>query len=445
MTVTRQLTAIVIAIACVSTRAEAQPPASPSAPSVFGGTGSGAASRESITLSISLAEAYDGNVVAEAGQQASVGMLQESGFYSALSAGLNVGVRRERIQFSAFGGTDWRYFSDLREVVDLDHRAGAGFTVRFGEDTTIRVDQTLGVRPAALYYLFAKAADTTIAPELPGSSYALGSEKQLLYGTVAGLTHRVGRRGTLSFNGGYRGTQTIGTSQSQFGVDFRAFDVGGSYAHGVTRDASLRFGYSYSRGEYGEAVQPEQHGIDIGINYAVPLSATRRTRMGFSMGSGIVNGPATGDGGLADDPTRLQYNVLAGASLVHQIGRTWNLQGTYNRGLGLLEGVPEPVFSDSVTVSGGGMLNRRSDLSLTAAYSIGQSAFVQRDADFATYTGSARTRIAITRMYAVSFEYLYYFYDFSAGARAFLGDLPRELSRHSVRAGLTFWIPIRQR
>jgi hypothetical protein len=84
------------------------------------------------------------------------------------------------------------------------------------------------------------------------------------------------------------------------------------------------------------------------------------------------------------------------------------------------------------------------DLSLSAAYSSGESMMLVEEPQFTTYTGDARLRIAVNTHWATYFEYLLYYYQFGQGVRLPLG-VPSGLTRSGLRIGLTAWLPVRHK
>jgi hypothetical protein len=193
----------------------------------------------------------------------------------------------------------------------------------------------------------------------------------------------------------------------------------------------------YREAEYGNRRQPTTHDIGLGADYSRALSRSRRTRLGFTFGSSVMEAPLPGQ---TFGPTGRQIHARANVLLTHRAGRTWTARAAYTRGAQFVEQVSAPVVSDGVTLSTEGFINRRTDLTASVAYSAGS--FVDRpDSAFETYTASARVRTGLTRKVAVFAEYLYYFYDFQRGALLF-DALPLRVGRNGVRVGLTLWVPV---
>jgi hypothetical protein len=176
------------------------------------------------------------------------------------------------------------------------------------------------------------------------------------------------------------------------------------------------------------------------MDHSRVLSASRRADLGFGLGVSTIDAPTDRLG--AEDRGRF-YQVLADATIRYQFGRSWQARAAYRRGLEFVAELNEPVFVGGFTTSVGGLLSRRVDLLASASYSSGESA-LHRSSTFDTYTGSVRSRAAITQSVAIYLEYLYYFYDFGGNSLIASGLSPR-LERNGVRAGLTLWVPVFRR
>jgi len=167
--------------------------------------------------------------------------------------------------------------------------------------------------------------------------------------------------------------------------------------------------------------------VDVGIDYARPLSFSRRTTITFGSGTSIVT-----------DQFRSYYRVLADAGLTREIGRTWSLNGTYHRGVQYVEGLGGPVYADTVQMQVHGLVARRLDLGMTGGYSNGAIALSTVDSGYVTYTGAVTLRVALSRLVALDTQYAYYYYDFSSQATVLPG-IPGRLRRNSLRVGFSGW------
>ena len=136
-----------------------------------------------------------------------------------------------------------------------------------------------------------------------------------------------------------------------------------------------------------------------------------------------------------------RYEQFSGQlTTTYDFARSWQVAGSARRGLEYVSGLGEPVLADSVTARLDGLLARRVDFRLSAAYAAGESALTGAASLFNTYTANLRVRYGLTRTLAASVEYLYYFYD-SRGTLALVPGLPPKFERNGVRVGLTLRVP----
>lgn len=416
---------------------------------VFGGARPGATDGQDLNLSIDLSQAYDQDVLA-GGADASHSLFQSSGAYATLTPQMDFSTHGGRVQLGVTAGSSARYYQELHELVVMSHTAGAGLTAALTPHTSVSLNQSVAYSPALFNGLFANVAAPALGDTAsPSANYAMSEKRSYSYGTTAGLTHKFSGRLTAVLKGGYHYDHFTGQDPGY--ADVRSQDVGGQFAYTLSRDLKLRVGYTFRQGQYQGLPRTTEHDGDIGIDYSRPLSRTRRTSIAISLGPAAANGALT-NGVVANGsaPTgtsldvRRQYRLVSDMSLVHQAGRTWNLRGTYHRGMGYIQGFQGPVFTAAYATSAEGMLNRRTDLSLSAAYSTGDSALTGAASPFTTYTGDARLRFAVNRTFAAYVDYVFYYYDIGPGTQLPLG-VPPGLTRNGVRTGLTMWIPVRHR
>ena len=88
----------------------------------------------------------------------------------------------------------------------------------------------------------------------------------------------------------------------------------------------------------GRTLPTAIHDIDVGVDYARPLSLTRRTTLDFGTGSSVVTMP-TLDLGQEAGATETQVRFVGDVGVTHEMGRTWRLRLGYNRGVGFAGGV----------------------------------------------------------------------------------------------------------
>jgi hypothetical protein len=405
---------------------------------------------------ISVEEGYDANSEAKNRPAALLqSPYQIGGFYSAVTGDFAYALKTDHAQAGVTGTSIVRYYPNVNQLTTT-HAVGAGFTLQLSRRTTLFANQSVAFAPAYLYGVFPSVALPTVGQSIPaGADYRLSDQRSLSYATSVSLTERISRRDSLSFRAGFSYTDFTGESAAL--VDMRSYSVGGRYTHPLRRNGSFYAGYNYKQVEYVQTpatvvfgtASPTEHGLDIGMAYDRPISRSRRTTIGFNVGSSVIEGPA---GGLSIRPpgdTEVeivrQFRVSGNFSVRHRFGRSWELRGAYDRGSEYIEGLLTPLFTDGATVATEGKLSRKVDFSAIASYSTGHSALSTTSAsDFVTYTGEARLKYALDDTWSLYGSYIYYFYDFHDLAQPLAIAYP-SLERNGVRGGLTMKFPLKQR
>jgi opacity protein-like surface antigen len=212
------------------------------------------------------------------------------------------------------------------------------------------------------------------------------------------------------------------------------------FGHALTRNLALRLGYGQTQYEYrtdDPAVEEadrriRSHNIDAGIDYNRTLSFSRRTTLAFNTGSIVVT---DGDESL--------FSLVGGATLAHEIGRTWGASLDYRRSVGFLEVFNSPTLIDNATFSLGGLIGRRLRFSSNVGASRGSVGFFRGDGTaYSTYRGGASLSMALTRLFALRGDYTYSQYRFDEPAAVPDVLATGHVRYHSVRVGLDVWTPI---
>jgi len=418
----------------VSAQSEARPPSG----AVFGGAADNSTKRTLLNGTINLATAFDQDVVTNvAGQSQSV--FQGNGFYATLTPSLSFESRGNRLRIGVNVGSDVRYYQEFHEVMTMANSVALGLNAQLTPRTSISVSPGFTYSPALYSGLFSAGPASTLgSSELPSdSNYLLSSNPSYGYALDAGLVHKMSSRASVTVSSAYRLSDFTGNVPGY--VDVMSAEAGGRFVYNLNRGLQTRLGYVVRRGQYAGAPFSLENTLDIGIGYSHALSRTRRTTFSFSLGPTSASGAS-----LPSTEVRRQFRVVGDASLMHQFGRTWGLQGFYHRGVGYIQGFSSPVFSTSYSASAGGFINRRMDLRFSGAYSAGEPALNGAVAPFNTYTGDARLRIGLSRTMATYLQYVFYDYEISPTLPRPPG-VPPAMTRNGVRFGLTMWIPVRNR
>jgi hypothetical protein len=394
-----------------------------------------------LDATIDVASAYDSNLpTAELGQLTTP--LYSSGVYTTLAPNLYFTAGGDRVHFNLLASSNIRHYADAHQVLLMNQFAGGGVTAQVTRQTAISFNQLVTYAPTYLNGLFSTAtpvAGTAGALVAPDGNSIVDVQRSYAYSTTAGLTHNFTSRAAVLFNASFRYTDYIGQNTAY--PDYRSYDGGGQFRYSVSRHVRLQLDYKLTHAETFGTARTREDDLTVGLNYDLPLSRTRKTTIAFSVGPTLASGLVSIDG---DRELRRQYRVSGDASMSHDLGRTWTARANYHRGMGFIEGIPEPAYSAAYTANVDGFLNRRSELSLSAGYSTGEAALIGALNPFSSYTGSSRLQFALGREWASYVQYVYYNYNFNEGFLLPPG-VPRVLSRGGVRVGLALWLPMRHR
>jgi hypothetical protein len=304
------------------------------------------------------------------------------------------------------------------------------------------VNQTAAYSPSYFYGLFPainSVAEVGDVPNTAAPNYTLDTRESYSYGLSTTLTHRVSRSGSITVSGDAGYTDFLKPSSEL--RDLRMFGARAEFLRGLSRLRSLRFGYHYRHGDIGllGADPTSEHGIDIGLNAARQLSASRQATFAFTIGSGVVDTPNALIGATSLRGTTRLYRFSADVTAGYQFGRTWQAQGAYRRGLEYVPSLTTPVFIGATNASIEGLFSRRVDFKASGGYSSGTST-IANTSSYSTYTAQVRMRYALSAEWAAFAEYLYYYYDFRAVPHLLPLGLAPGLERNGVRVGITLWV-----
>lgn len=403
------------------------------------GSGREGTTGQKLDLLATLVQAYDDNLLAESGG-ISPGSPTLGGHYTMLQTGSRYTWASENVQLGLTSASAFRYYSQLGDVQAVSHSGGVGISGRLARRTKFAINQDAAYSPSYLFGLFSSVGDPAPGETRPTApDHAVNDRASYSYATTATVTQTLSTRSSVSAVADYTFTDFLREDSGR--RDTAVYGIRTKFSRSVGRHTSLRTGYRYRTGEFGAIGSGSaiEHGLEIGMDQTRVLSASRQARFGFGLG-------VSGTDGLADLQGTARgrfYRLFGDARLGYQFGRSWEARAAYRRGLEFVAQLSEPVYVGGFSTSVGGLLTRRLDLLASASYSTGESALSLRST-FDTYTGSVRSRLAVTSSVAVYLEYLYYVYDFGGNTLLAPGLSPR-LERNGVRAGLTLWVPVFRR
>ena len=402
---------------------------------VFGGAAPPAIdARLSLNASLSVAQAYDEDLLADAGAAPQPGV-QAAGLYSSLTPLVGFTGRARRVGFSLNGTSNLRRY-EVGRLSLMNYDLAAGVNVDLGRRTKIVANQAASYAPSYLYALFGDAPTTPVAGEpIAGApDYKTSSFQSYTYATSAALSHSLSPRASFSVDGAVRRTDFVGNVGGVGDMDWTS--VGGHYRHQLNGALVLNVGYT--RWESRNALlRTTEHDLQSGIGVTRALSATRRTAFGFTVGPTMARNAVPIAGRW--ESRSPQFRVVGDAFFEREIGRTWSTRGAYRRALTYVEGLAGPVYADSASIGTAGFVGRRTDLLFAASYVTGEMASaVAAAAPFNTYMGNARLRIGLSHNLAAFIDGIFYDYWFDPRLIVLPG-IPPSYTRAGVRVGVTLW------
>ena len=408
---------------------------------LFGGANTGSRRETTVNFNGSISEVYDQDEFDE-------GEPQLGGLYTNFTGDLDYGRYGSRLDVSASGGANLRYYSRLSEFLAADYHASAGVKALVAPHTSVLVSETFIYSPVALPGLFANPLPPELGEPLPpDSNLAVTNDKVVNLSTTTAVEHEFSLRSALTGNASYQYTNYL--AEDTPSSDWSTLDSGVVYRYRVTETNSLRTGYNYRRASYalrdapeGQGPQPDEHYLFIGAVFERAFSNEQRTTLSFEAGPSIFSAPTATDLLATGDRIRFAFDAL----VAHQAGKSWLLLASFNRGSQFNQGYGGPVFADELFGSVTGFITSKTDITASMAYTDGQSVLAITGREFVTSTAGARIRHALSRNWALTAQYFYYSYDFTnAPGLPALIAVPERFSRNSVRAGVSVFVPISRR
>jgi hypothetical protein len=442
----------------------------------FQGAGTDPAKRV-LGVSLALAEGYD----ELPDQQTPFGLpdqVQLPGYFVTMLPELTYQLKGKKLNVAATAGTNARYYNEVQRLVSVNHSATMSIGAQVTPRTDLFIGQSVAYSPAYLNRLFstlgpsntldpATTLDPSISPDVGARTTDEGvtQVRSYAYGTTINLTRKIGRRAALTLTSGGRYTHFVNDVPEI--PDLRGLEGGGYWSFAASRDVSFRFGYTYREAHFTQQSMSAEHIVDLGLALTHIWSPTRRTTFLVNAGPRQVRQtskvfvtetppalPVDPNGDRAAPvvpqtvlaPLSTQHNdIVGGVVLDHQIGRTWNVHGGFRRDVAYIEAIPNPVFSNTIDLSGGGYFSPRLDIAVAIGHSYGDSSFsIGVPSPFLAYNGNLRLRYALTRRWAVYSEYVYDSYEFEGTLPIPNGIAPR-MTRRGIRAGLMLWVPVVRR
>jgi hypothetical protein len=408
---------------------------------LFGGANTGSRRQTTVNFNGSVSEVYDQDELGE-------GSPQLGGLYTNFLGDIDYGRYGTRVEVSASGGANLRYYSQQSRFLAADYHATGGVRAQLAPYTSLLLSETIMYSPVALPELFANPLPPELGQPLPPTSnFAVTDDKLVNLGTTASLTHEFSLRSSLTATANHQFINFLAEDSPT--NDWSTINGGAAYRYRLTATRSLRTGYNYRRASYslrdapeGEGPQPSEHNLFVGGVIERQFPYQQRTTVSFEAGPSIFSAPADAELLPSSDRVRLTF----AAAVAHQIGRSWLALASFNRGSQFNQGYGGPVFADAVFASVSGFVTARTDITASVARTEGQSVLAIAGQQFVIRTAGAQVRHALSRNWALTAQYFYFSFDFTdaPGLPTVIG-VPTRFARNSLRAGVSVFLPISRR
>lgn len=394
---------------------------------------------QSLTFMMSLSSGYDTSVQAAVpplpGTMTSTGALpsqtqSEKTAFEQASAGLTYSLSRPRVTLTASATAGGSYYQVLSSTV-ASYGGTVGGSFAFTPRTSLSASEAVTYQPLFFSSAFPALGGQGVGPPvLPITTAGLRLDNYVSQNAVVNFDHKLASRVDLVF--GY------GRTENTFGSDDDGILGQSVFARlnvGLTRHLSVWASDTYfdSVALPTSTVAPQRgQYVNFGLSYdrLSALSLTRRLTLSLGAGATVIS-----DG---------RNQALAGtgnATLKYDIGRTWTASLGYARQVGFVEFFQEPVTSDGVVATFGGLISRRLTFSSSAGALRGNVAFTGPSNSFQTEYGTAGLSCALTRSLALGLGYSDYRYKFDSGLQLPTGVLSHT-DGQSVYAFLSVWEPL---
>jgi hypothetical protein len=352
--------------------------------------------------------------------------------YSAISAAVAVSPQGERFNWQANASTGIRYYESLHESLPSGQTAGGGLSFLLGGRTTVTARETVTYSPTY-----------TLVPFLPGVTNDTGRSplSDLDYGVVKSpnyttftdlsISQALSTRATISVGYGVTNVQFVNADEP----NLKGSTAQARFAYRLTKYTSIHVAYRRRLGQYDvnslvQDAQIEDYDVGVDYNRVLSIKRSRKTTLNFATGSSIYR-----------DVDGRHYLATGSATLDHRVSRTGHLGLVYSRGVGLVEGLIQPLFTDAVTATAAGSLSSRVRVSSSAGYVFGTVGSAGEGNSYGAWTGQGQFLVRFTPR--SSFQVGYTYYQHNVGdAVQLLGHLPNRDRRQTLYIGVTFGLPL---
>ena len=344
------------------------------------------------------------------------------------SAALSFSLDRGAVAFGASASTTGRYHPGTSNAVLRRDYINVGASAALGEGFSARA--AASYQPYSLKTLLPSVFGPRLGdPAIADEDFPSSLDAYLTYSGGLDFSKQLSRRHSFTATYDYH-------AREAFGLVARhdRHTAQGLLTRAISNGLDLVAGYGFVHGRYADNPRGiVNHRFDAGVNYSRALSFSRRTTVAFGTGTSAAGNTRT---------DTLRYHAIGNARLNHEIGRTWNASVAYIRAVQFVDAWPQPMFSDSAVARLAGLVNRRTEIELTARTLHGRE-LSDTYGGLDTYNGLAALRVALSRHIGTSLTYSYYRHRFDEGV-ALAPGFPADFDGQSIRAAVNVWFPLFQ-
>ena len=314
---------------------------------------------------------------------------QESNTYGGTAGTLTYGYGRHggTSSFSVNGRGSVSDYTVAPGNPDVSFSAGTGLSTRLTRKIDFGTSASVAYSPFFSFLTSASPNTPAFDPTfgIPSVGFAASGDRNITFDGNLGITSNFTKRSSLAVSGNWREMHLFHSTSN----DVLTYGAHATFSHRLARTLGFHVGYGRDVTRYvGTTLEPTRSdsydvGLDYGDGFTVPLG--RRASLTFGSSASVVNSR----GGT-------YFRVNGNAALARALGRTWSASIAYNRSMNFVAAFTEPVLSDSVFGSFGGLLAPRLSWTSGAGLSRGQVGFTATE-HFTTYSASSGVTYGLWR------------------------------------------------
>jgi hypothetical protein len=330
-------------------------------------------------------------------------------------------------------------FSVGPDVPSYGGTAGASVSAKLSRKVTFTASASGSYSSLYSFTPIQPVASSDPAQPLTGGGLASAAEPIVTTRASSGLTDSLTKSSSFSVFGDWTQSRIVNGSADNtangIAGNLTTLGVRAVFSQQIAKGLGFHLGYGHTVTQYQNAPSTESDNIDAGIDYnrGGTIALGPRTTITFATSTALITTADRNGGG-----SQTHFRVNGNAGIARRLGRTWSASLTYVRGLGYDAGFSDPILSDSVTGSFGGLLAPRTNFSSSASWTRNQVGF-GGDA-FGGYSATSALNVGIIRSVGAYAQYTYFGYTVPPSTAAL--NILSNFSRQTVSVGLNLWVPI---